>query len=299
VFPHGPEPNRFVVAHDESGDVSTLSYFASGFIYAPEHAVDPIVGRLHAARELHDYHAEIHFNTLRNGPGRHFGAKAAVARDWLNALPELTVLGLRAYVFVVNRSAQGFDGLRMPKPRHFAYNRYTRMGMESSLIWLFKGRSIELRAISDRKHRARRAGDDQFADGDNFAEYLPRAVAWRVNNAGGAWPTVQFTPPTVEMIDTSAAVGTNEGELVQLVDILTSASRSAISGERGRKPGKECVAEVAAEIVRDLAEKSWDQRLGLHRRVAFAEFQGDRFEDPVLPRRVAAAQIEFPLQRPS
>jgi len=289
---------QLVVAHDESGDVTTQAFFACGLVFVPQPRIRPVVELLAEPRRAADYWGEVHFGELRNRPGTRYGGKTAVAMGWIEMVPQLVAAGLRAYVLVVNRRAPGFNGYRLPTPRYLAYNRYTRMAMESALPWLYKGEDLELRVISDDKHRTMPGGDDEFGAGDNFAEYLPWAVQRRADNASQSWPNVRFDPPSVELVDTSASLGSWESELLQLTDVLASASRAAISGVCSNKPAKRCVAEAAARLVREVAQPPWQQNLGLHRRVGFAEFQGDGFADPVPVRPAPPNQLVLPVGNP-
>lgn len=287
----------FLVAHDESGNVRTDMFFAAGLVVVPRAAVGPIASKLDEYRRVDDYWGEIHFRKLRNLPGRLYGERTALARRWVQGLPELAELGLRSYVFLVNREADGFDGKQMPAPRHLAYNRYTRMGVESALRWFFsEADNLQLRMISDAKHRVIAGGDGEFNEGDNFTEYLPRAVRWRVNGESDGWPTVRFSPSEVELVDTSAEVGSLESELLQLTDVLTSAIRASVSGGCSTKPAKRLIVNEASTIVSDLAQKPWRQRLGLHRRFGLAEYQGNGFADPVVSRVSPQNQQALPFE---
>lgn len=291
-------PIRYLVSHDESGDVHTDPYFAVGVLFIPEQQVPSVLGILQQVRRRADYDGEVHFNQVRSLPSQLHGAKTAVAEEWLNVLPALTVLGLRAYVMVVNREAHGFDGHRMPTPRHLAYNRYTRMGFESALAWLFPERApMIIRGVSDAKHRMLPGSDDEFVDGDNFVEYLPRAVAWRAVRES-AWPTVTFEPAALALIDTTLGLGTFESELLQLTDVLVSASRAAISGRCSKKPAKRLIAHAAMRLIEDTAREPWLQLLDIHRKIGFGEFQGAGWANPVVPRlvRAGADQEELPFR---
>ncbi len=289
---------RLIVAHDESGDVTTQAFFACGLVFVPEACIDPVVALLEEQRTAADYWGEVHFGELRNPPGTQYGGKTAVALGWLEAMPELVASGLRAYVLIVNRRAPGFNGYRLPTPRYLAYNRYTRTAMESALPWLYKAEDLELRVISDDKHRTMPGGDDEFGAGDNFAEYLPRAVQRRADTESQTWPNVRFDPPEVELVDTSASLRSGQSELIRLVDVLASASRAAISGVCSKKPAKRCVADTAASLVREVTRPPWKQTLGLHRRVGFAEFQGEGFADPVPVRLAVPNQLVLPVGNP-
>lgn len=289
MFPQNQVNSSYLAVHDESGNLRTDSFFGVGILFLREDHLAPIVAVLKGIRGDIGYEGEVHFNRLRSLPGRLHGGKTAVAIRWLEAMPEMVSLGLHAYVTIVNRDAPGFDSSLMPTPRHLAYNRYTRMGFEVALPWLFPdAQPMTIRMVSDDKHRALRGGDGQFDAGDNFAEYLPRAVAARTQFET-KWPTVTFQPPLIELIDTTITLGTPESELVQLADVLVSGSRAAISGLCSAKPAKRKVALRAASLVRDIAKKPWEQRYGLHRRVGYAEFLGNRWADPVIARLPLAA----------
>lgn len=281
--------SSWVAVHDESGNLRTDPFFGSTVLFLRDDHLPSVVSVLTDIRGDVGYGGEVHFNRLRSLPGRLHGDKTEVAARWLKAVPEMVALGLHAYVLVVNREAPSFDGKLMPTPRHLAYNRYTRMGFESALPWLFpEAHTMTFRMISDHKHRALRGGDEDFDTGDNFAEYLPRAVAARTK-AKTAWPTVTFQPPEIELVDPTATLGSQESELIQFADILVSASRAAISGRCSAKPAKQLVAHRAALLVQDVGRKPWKQQHKLHRRIGYAEFLGDQWAEPVVARLPLAA----------
>jgi hypothetical protein len=276
-----------VAAHDESGRYKADRYFATGFVFVPELNVEDLMTDLHDARVDNDYWGELHYHRLRG-----IDAKYRTARDWAAIVQSAMVEGkVRANVLSVDVQSPKHDHALFRGRHHFAYNRFTRMALESAIPWCFGGESaVQFRVLSDAKSR-RPGGDDQEPSGDNFAEYLPRVVARRAAYKR-AWPRVSFEPGVVGPVDPGADHHecSPDCELVQVADLVVPAVAAAIRGP-SRKAGKQRIAKTAATWVEERRfPPSWDPppKLDLWRKFGVSVFvPGAANCWPAVPLRIA------------
>lgn len=250
MTPH-QSPLAVTAVHDESGNYGADRYFATGFVFVLDEHVEAVLAALRAAREENDYWGEIHYSKITQG-----SAKYRTALDWMViAEGEMASGHVRAKVLSVDTHAPGFEHDRFRRRPHHAYNRFTRMVLESGLSWCFCADAdiLDVRVLSDEKSR-RYGGDDEDPSAtDNFDTYLPRAT-------NPSYVSARFVPPRVELVspgdwhqecDTAC-------ELVQLADLIISSTAAAIRGP-SRKRQKLRLARIAAEWV---CSSELDRRFG-------------------------------------
>lgn len=244
-------PLAVTAVHDESGIYKADRYFVTGFVFVPDSHLQGLLADLRRAREKHDYWGEIHYSRLSQIDGR-WGAKFRTASDWMDALEARMVEGATmAKILAVDLRAPTYEHDRFRGRRHFAYNRFTRMALEAGIRWCFDDAgAIRIRLLSDAKSRRPGGDDEDPAEVDNFARYLPRVVARRAGAPG--WPAVSFLPDLVEEV---APGGRHEDcepecELIQVADLVVSSVAAAIRGP-SLKPGKRQPAQRAARWVRE------------------------------------------------
>lgn len=262
-----------VAVHDESGKYGVDRYFVTGFVYVHEDHVPGLLRALREEREAEDYWGEIHYCRVGEVDGP-WGAKFRTAAAWLEAFEAGLVSGtVRAGVLAVDCRSPSFDHSRFRRRPHFAYNRFTRMALESGIRWLFDGTGgISLRILSDGKSR-RAGGDDEDPDeADNFCSYLPRIARRRIG-AEADWPDVRFSPAWVEEIHPGRLhrCCSDECELVQLADLVVSSVGAALRGPSA-EPGKRELARRVAGWIRDSGSSKGRRRLNLFRRFSASLF---------------------------
>jgi hypothetical protein len=250
----GADELSVVGVHDESGTYGVGRYFITGFLFVLGPHLPELLADLQAARDRHDYWGEIHYcklTVMGDGP---WGAKFRVARDWADILQAAMVSGgARAYVLAVDTTCATFDHRIFRGRSHHAYNRFTRIALETGVQWCFRRESaLRLRLLSDAKSR-RAGGDDEVpgAAGDNFVDYLPRIASRRIRREP-RWPRVTFAPNRVKTVDPGEwheGCEDDDCELVQAADLVVSSVAAAIRGPSG-KPAKYEIARIAARWVR-------------------------------------------------
>lgn len=266
-------PVRLVAVHDESGRYGAERFFLSGFVFVQEGQLPGLLRALREAREAEDYWGEIHYCRVGEVNGR-WGAKFRTASAWLDAFEGGLSSGtVRAGVLAVDCRSPHYDHARFRGRPHFAYNRFTRMALETGIQWLFRGtESIRLRILSDGKSRRTGGDDEDPEEVDNFRSYLPRLTRRRID-AEPEWPDVTFSPGGVEEIQPGRVHRScsDECELVQLADLVVSPVGAALRGPSG-KPGKRELARRAAGWIRDCGSTAGRRRLNLFRRFSASLF---------------------------
>ena len=272
----------FNVYHDESGSYIPGAgdrWLLHGVLFVPEAAQDNVCTALQKARQEACYHDEVHYVRLRKSVR---GPKARCAGSWLG----LYVGQLSEYCFyhclAVDTQSSGFRHDRYAE-RYHVYNYFARVAIVGGIAWFLKDRPrVALRFHSD--HRVRR-------EHDNFASYICRQVCATVKSkrehGSTAYPRVRLLHPEVLLIDSDPASAprhlSQECELTQLVDLLTSSIAQTLAGASGQK-AKIALADMMARYVEDTRKPPWLQTEELHRRFSLSCYpdpQG-QFYNPTL-----------------
>lgn len=281
----GAEALPLLGVHDESGIYRAHRYFVTGFVFVPEANVNDLLRDLRTVRVDLDYWGEVHYCRVGSVSGP-WSAKYETARDWAAVVEAAMVAGtVRAKVLAVDVRARTYEHQRFRRHRHFAYNRFTRLALESGLQWCYGSESaLRVRLLSDAKSRRPGGDDEEPAGGDNFTEYLPKIAARRIQGEP-TWPNVEFVPNRVEEVDPGDVHRECEPEceLVQLADLVISAVAAAIRGP-SEKAGKRRLARTAAGWVRESRYGNWKPRLNLWRKFSASLFvpgAADCWPEPV------------------
>ena len=282
LFGTPPAEAAFNVYHDESGFYrpgSGSRWLLHGVLFVPASQQTQIVTLLQQIRQENAYFDEIHFVNLRRSV---YGPKPQCARQWLQTFVSEIASRCYYYCLAVDTQSSGFQAERFPEPYH-VYNYFARTAIIAGIAWsLSNYERVALRLHSDKKARAA---------GDNFATYLPRQVSQEIASRRAkrpaAYPQTRMLAPNVVPIGSNPAWAADEQkeacELIQLVDLVTSGFRQALTADSGQR-AKVVLAELIARWVEDTRRPPWLQTEELHRRFSVSCFpnrHGD-FHDPAL-----------------
>ncbi len=160
----------FFVFHDES--IPNKRWLLIGLTFVDHRHLEEVRMVLNQARKQENYFGEIHFSALPKSFDGPYGAKARVARRWMQAYEDH--LSEKAYFscLAVDRHSPAFEHRRFTHDFH-AYNRFTAMALKAGIAWHLGPKKLDrvtIRFVSDAKDRASRPDQGMV---DNFDEYLP------------------------------------------------------------------------------------------------------------------------------
>lgn len=279
--PASPE-TAFNVYHDESGSYIPGAgdrWLLHGVLFVPEAAQGKVYIALQNARQEADFHDEVHYVRLRKSVR---GPKARCAMNWLGLYVGQLSECCFYHCLAVDTRSPSFrhDGFA---ERYHVYNYYARVAIVGGIAWcLASVPRVALRFHSDKRIRE---------DRDNFVTYICRQVCATVEskrqNRSVAYPEVRLLHPEVLLIDSDPASAprhlSQECELTQLVDLLTSSIAQTLAGASGQK-AKIALADMMARYVEDTRKPPWLQTEELHRRFSLSCYpdpQG-QFYNPTL-----------------
>ena len=121
----------YFVFHDESEP--RKSWLFIGLLFVPRYREHKVLDILQDRRDQENYAGEIHFSALPAKFQGKYGAKARVARSWLQAYPGICE-DARFTCLVVHRASPKFDHKRFSEDFH-AYNRFTAMAIKAGIAW--------------------------------------------------------------------------------------------------------------------------------------------------------------------
>ncbi|MCS7177631.1 MAG: DUF3800 domain-containing protein [Candidatus Kapabacteria bacterium] len=258
-----PAPKKqahFYVYHDESEPEPNKGWLLIGLLFVNKINLSYVESSLDYHRRQENYTGEIHFCKLPRSFGGEFGAKARVARRWMEAYQDSLCQDALFTCLAVNRASPKFEHERFKADYH-AYNRFTAMAIKAGISYLLAPLDyddITLTVVSDGKDRKSRPEQKLV---DNFEAYLPYRVEldnWvKQLTTNRPYPTVRMNP--VQTIDSAAS------DLLQLTDILLGATQAALMGISNR-PVKQELGRMVARWYQDLQEPLWQQAYGMHRK---------------------------------
>jgi len=276
---------QFVVFHDES--IPNKRWLLIGLTFVEELDLDAVHNVLRQAREQEDYFREIHFSALPksfNGP---YGAKARVARRWMQAFQDHLAEKVYFSCLAVDRHSPAFEHKRFSKDYH-AYNRFTAMALKAGIAWHLGPKELDrlsIRFISDAKDRASRPEQEMVDNFKDYLEYRAELDASHAQMEGKRYP--KLTMKAVDLVDSAAE------DLLQFTDVLLGATQMALVAGSTR-PTKRRLGELIVRWCRDLKKRPWEQNLGLHRKFnlwAFPDESGRPRNNVPLSLRIDDGQL--------
>lgn len=254
--------------HDES--IPSKRWFLIGILLVREDDVSHVLTALRRARSAENYFGEIHFSELPKSFYGQWGAKARVARHWLQAYAD----GLCDKVFfsalAVDRHSPAFEHKRFAKDFH-AYNRFTVIALKAAIAWHLcplGWDKVKLLIVSDAKDRMSRL--DQYAV-DNFESYVPNRIQsdfFRGQLMGKKYPLVY---PTLELRDSS------NDDLLQLCDVLLGAVQEALVA-RSTRETKRALGKLVVKWCQDIQNPQRERKYNLYRKFNVWAFPNERGE---------------------
>ncbi len=277
---------EYHVFHDES--IPNKRWLLIGLLFVKTQHLDEVRAALRHWRKRENYHGEIHFSELPRKFEGPWGAKARVARGWLQSYQE----GLHKCAFfsalAVDRHSPRYEHKRFARDFH-AYNRFTAMALKAGIAWHLGPQNLDhliVHFISDEKDRASRP-DREWTD--NFEEYLPYRAeldAFLGKLEGRCYPLV-----TIDL-----ALRDSAGEdLLQFCDVLLGATQEALVAGSSR-PAKRELGKMVVRWCKDLQQPPWKQQFGLHRRFnlwAFPDKDGRPYNPAALALRIDDQQLRL------
>lgn len=280
----------FFVYHDESEPEANRGWLLIGLLFVNQNVISRVKQSLAHHRAQESYTSEVHFCELPRSFGGQFGAKARVARRWMEAYQGGLCQDALFTCLAVNRASPKFERKRFSQDYH-AYNRFTAMAIKSGISYLLAPLGydeITLTFISDGKDRKSRPEQNLV---DNFEEYLPYRV--ELDNAQSQiqnkrpYPKVRMNP--VQTIDSAT------DDLLQLNDVLLGSTQAALMG-MSKRPVKQELGRMVISWYQDLQNPSHKQRFNMRRKFnlwGFPDENGRAFN------RFAMALPSYPEQQQS
>jgi hypothetical protein len=244
------------VFHDES--IPNKRWLLIGLLFVrPEH-LEEARRFLYTCRDQENYYGEIHFSDLPKRFEGRYGARARVARRWLQGYEQGLSEIARFTALAVERHSPAFEHKRFAQEYH-TYNRFTAMALKAGISW-FLGQegwdSVTITLVSDAKRRMRRPEQGWI---DNFEKYLPyraKLDAFLSREEGKPYPRVSLQ---LQLQDSSAC------DLLQLCDVLLGATQMALVAG-SHQPTKRELGAMVVRWCRDLQQPRRKQQFGLCRR---------------------------------
>ncbi len=259
---------EWCVFHDES--IPNKRWLLIGLLFVREKDVEEAKRVLRQARQNENYEGEIHFSALPKSFGGQYGAKARVARSWLEAYQDHLCERVFFSCLAVDRHSPKYKSEHFPKDFH-AYNRFTAMALKAGIAWHLVPRNLNcvvIHFVSDKKDRQTRP-DEGWQD--NFEQYLPYRAGRDVFSAqveGRNYPLVKKF--RVELRDSKSE------DLLQLTDLLLGAMQEALVSGSSRATKQE-LGKMVLRWCEDIRKKPREQQYALHRKFnvwAFPDEQG-------------------------
>ena len=221
------------VFHDESITMPNKHWFLIGLLFVREGHQGEALQWLHHCRQQEGYFGEIHFSEL---PGKFegpYGAKARVARCWLQEYERGLAEIARFTALAVDRHSSAFEHGRFPKEYH-AYNRFTAMALKAGISWFLgpeNWESVAITFVSDKKDRMSRPDQGWV---DNFENYLPYRA--ELDASLGQMQGKRYLSSVKVQLSLQDSA---QSDLLQLCDVLLGATQMALVGSSSRATRQE------------------------------------------------------------
>lgn len=249
----------YLVFHDES--IPSKRWLLIGLSFVRRADIGRVRDELRAAREAEAYFGEIHFSALPKAFPGPYGAKARVARRWIQSFENGLADMVQFSCLAVDRHSPAYEGARFAHDFH-AYNRFTAMALKAGIAWHIGKQDldgIDIEFVSDAKDRATRPGRGMV---DNFEDYLPYRASLDGYLARGRQLDVNLR---VRLVDSAS------DDLLQFTDLLLGATQMALVAGASRAV-KRALGGFIVRWCRDVRRNPAEQRLGLHRKFSLWAF---------------------------
>jgi len=246
------------VFHDESMSMPNRRWLLIGLLFVRAEHLEQARGLLYTCRKQENYYGEIHFSALPKRFEGRYGAKARVARRWLQGYEQGLSEIARFTALAVDRHSPAFEHKRFAKDYH-AYNRFTAMALKAGIRWFLGPEgwdSVTITFVSDAKDRMSRPEQGWI---DNFETYLPYRAeldAFLSREEGKPYPRARLE---LQLQDSGAC------DLLQLCDVLLGATQMALVAG-SHQPTKRELGAMVVRWCRDLQQPPWKQQFGLYRK---------------------------------
>lgn len=259
--------------HDES--IPNKQWLLIGLVLVREQDLDTAREELTRCRQVEEYYGEIHFSQLPARFDGKWGARARVARAWMQLYERTLCDKVFCSILCVDRASPRFEHQRFTREFH-AYNRFTAMAVKAAVSWHLRPQQFDdlnIHFVSDAKDRATRLAEQEM---DNFETYIPYRAeldAYLAQAEGRSYTSIKMALEQRNSAD---------DDLLQLCDLLLGATQMALVAGSRRATKR----ELGSYIVRwceDLRKPPWQQSLGLHRKLniwAFPDTDGKPYNNP-------------------
>lgn len=245
------------VFHDES--IPNNQWLLIGLLFVQNDHLKKTREALQSWRQKEDYWGEIHFSSLPKSFDGKYGAKARVAKHWMETFESGLANIARFTVLAVDRKSPAFDHRRFPKDHH-VYNRFTAMALKAGIAWFLGPEDldeVEIQFVSDAKDRMSRPDQGIV---DNFEDYLPyrsQLDAFLAQREGKKYPKAVKLSLKLENSATN--------DLLQFCDLLLGATQMALVAGSSR-PTKRELGKMVVSWHYDLQQPPKFQKFRLYRR---------------------------------
>lgn len=277
---------KYLVFHDES--IPSKRWLLIGLSFVRKENIDSVQDALRAVRERENYFGEIHFSALPKSFCGHYGAKARVARSWMQLFENGLSEEVNFACLAIDRYSPAYEHGRFTHDFH-AYNRFTAMALKAGIAWHIGPKdfdSVNIEFVSDAKDRATRPDQGMV---DNFENYLPYRAgldSFLSRTSGRSFPDVRLT---VQLQDSA------ENDLLQFTDLLLGASQMALVAASNRRV-KRKLGEFVVRWYGDAQRPPWKQQYRLHRRFnlwGFPNEQGRPYNNVHLSLQIDNGQMSL------
>jgi hypothetical protein len=210
---------EYFVYHDEG--VPNKRWLLIGLAFVKKTEEFKVQRVLRCMHRQENYQGEMHFSALPKSFCGQFGAKARLARrymeDYQDGLADLVNFSCLA----VDWHSPAYEHHRFSRNFH-AYNRFTAMALKAGVAWHLRPLQLDklsIHFVSDAKERVSRL-DQGFID--NFEDYLPYRAeldAFLQQQHNRSYPSVELN---LELQDSVS------DDLLQLCDLLLGATQMAL-----------------------------------------------------------------------
>lgn len=242
---------KYFVFHDESESLPDRRWLLIGLSFVENKNIDLASSVLRSAREREGYFGEIHFSKMPGSFDGEFGAKARVAKSWMQAFQDCFAGILYFSCLAIDRQSPKYEHKRFKKDFH-AYNWFTAMALKAGIAWHIVPKKLDrvtIKFVSDNKDRSTRPDNGMF---DNFESYIPyRAKLDSFLSHNRQYPIVDCCP--LELKDSAS------DDLLQFTDLLLGAVQMAITGKANRKV-KKTLGEYVVRWCRDINQTKWKRK---------------------------------------
>jgi hypothetical protein len=234
LFPTLPvDIEPLICFHDESGSFHCDECFGVGWLLMSPSEMKAAIDRIKKYKEQYKCGSEVHFQKI-DSDNREYQVAQHLLRDFISG-----GIGGRFVCWLVHR--RQLDASKTPSEfyqiGYLAYNFYTAKTLKNGINYWYKKKSpqISLHMISDEKAR-------RFSGGDNFGQYVPRAVKQWAKVKDLQVRDVQVLPSD------ERCSGDDRSLIIQLVDLLIGcAVQLAVS--RSRNPYKIKLSRILVELL--------------------------------------------------